>query len=72
MNSSLIEVNSKQIFPAQFTAVGKMIDFLITFESFHKLFRNIAINPNKEYLIVLILFIVEFVVEIFMDETVNN
>ena len=49
-----------------------MIDSLIAFDSFDKLFRDIGIHPYQKNIVVVVLFIVKFVVKIFLNEIMDE
>lgn len=49
-----------------------MINSLIAFQSFDELFGNISINPNEKDVVIVIFFVVEFVIKVFMDQIVYD
>ena len=66
------EVEGEQIFAAEFAAVGEVINFLVALQALHELLSDVAIHPNQEVIIEVVLLVVEFEVKVPVRQTCND
>ncbi len=67
----MFDIKGEKIFSAELATVGKVIDSLVAFESFDKFFRDVCIYPDEKDVVVMIFFVIELVIEVFVNKIVN-